>query len=172
MNPWSLEIRRKAVSYKLAVFLGLKYFAHDRHNCSILLRIDNTTAISYVNRMGGVQFPHLNDLSRQIWQWCEERNIWIFASYINTKDNIEADRESRKLNPDTEWELSNDAFRRIIYKFGHPENFSFSRQRQMSNLCLMAKRSRCDSSRRIHSELEPRFLLLFSTVLCHIKICT
>jgi hypothetical protein len=105
----------------LAVFLGLKYFAHSRHNCSILLRIDNTTAISYVNRMGGVQFPHLNELSRQIWQWCEERNIWIFASYINTKDNIEADRESRKYNPDTEWELSNHAFRRIIHKFGHPD---------------------------------------------------
>lgn len=105
----------------LAAFLALKYFAQDQLNCSILLRIDNTTAISYVNRMGGVQFPHLNEISRKIWQWCEERNIWIYASYINTKDNIEADRESRKVNPDTEWELSSQAFEIITRKFSQPE---------------------------------------------------
>ncbi|KAI8435449.1 hypothetical protein MSG28_003752 [Choristoneura fumiferana] len=77
--------------------------------------------ISYINRMGGVQFPHLNNLARQIWQWCEMRNIWLFASYINTRDNTEADEESRKLNPDTEWELSDLAFQKIIDHFGQPE---------------------------------------------------
>ncbi|CAG9136633.1 unnamed protein product [Plutella xylostella] len=56
--------------------------------------------------MGGVQFPHLNNLARSIWQWCEERGIWLFASYINTKDNVEADEESRKVNPDVEWSLT------------------------------------------------------------------
>ncbi|KAI8441961.1 hypothetical protein MSG28_005632 [Choristoneura fumiferana] len=105
----------------LAVFLCLKCFAVYHLNCAILLRIDNTTAISYINRMGGVQFPHLNNLARQIWQWCEMRNIWLFASYINTRDNTEADEESRKLNPDTEWELSDLAFQKIIDHFGQPE---------------------------------------------------
>lgn len=105
----------------LAVFLALKYFANNKSDCSILLRVDNTTAISYVNRMGGIQFPHLNNLSRQIWQWAEQRNIWLFASYINTKENIEADEESRKLNLDTECELSDTAFRQILKQFGKPE---------------------------------------------------
>lgn len=41
----------------LANFLGLKCFANTHSNCSILLRVDNTTAISYVNHMGGVRFP-------------------------------------------------------------------------------------------------------------------
>lgn len=72
----------------LAVFLVLKCFAVNNVNCAILLRIDNTTAISYINRMGGVQYPHLNSLARQIWLWCEIRNIWFFASYINTRDNV------------------------------------------------------------------------------------
>lgn len=105
----------------LAVFMALKYFANDKSNCSILLRIDNTTAISYINRMGGIKFPHLNNLSRQIWQWSEKRNIWLFASYINTKDNFEADKESRKLNPDTECELSDIAYNRIIKQFRTPK---------------------------------------------------
>lgn len=38
----------------LAVFMGLKCFAKNMFNCTILLRIDNTTAISYINRMGGI----------------------------------------------------------------------------------------------------------------------
>jgi hypothetical protein len=105
----------------LAVFLGLKCFARNKSNCALLLRIDNTTAISYINRMGGIQFPHLNSLTRSIWQWCEERDIWLFASYINTKDNVEADRESRRLNPDIEWNLSIAAFERIRVHFGVPE---------------------------------------------------
>lgn len=105
----------------LAVFLGLKCFAREYNNCSILLRVDNTTALSYINRMGGIQFPHLTGLTRTIWQWCEERNIWLFASYINTKDNIEADEESRKVNPDIEWHLSVSEFQRVVKAFSQPE---------------------------------------------------
>lgn len=103
----------------LAVFLGLKCFVKNQNNCSVLLRVDNTTAISYVNRMGGIQYPHLNNLARSIWQWCETRNIWIFASYVNTKDNY-ADSESRLINPDTEWELSDEAFQTLVQHYGQP----------------------------------------------------
>ncbi|CAK1586996.1 unnamed protein product [Parnassius mnemosyne] len=105
----------------LAIFLGIKCFVRDMSDCNILLRVDNTTAISYINRMGGIQFPHLNELSRSIWQWCEKRNIWLHASYINSKENFEADQESRKLNLDTEWELSDNAYKEIVQKLGEPE---------------------------------------------------
>lgn len=104
----------------LAAFLGLKSFVKDDNHCAILLRIDNTTAICYINRLGGIQFPHLNNLSRSIWQWSENRNIWLFASYVNTKDNS-ADAESRKVNPDTEWELSYEAYESVKQHFGCPE---------------------------------------------------
>lgn len=103
-----------------AVFLGIKSLVYNESNCAILLRVDNTTAISYINRMGGIQFPHLTQLAREIWQWCESRNIWLFASYVNTRHN-RADIESRKINPDTEWELSDNAFQDIINLFGFPE---------------------------------------------------
>lgn len=104
-----------------AAFFGLKCFAPNMTNCAILMRIDNTTAISYINRMGGIQFPHLNDLTRAIWKWCEERNLWLFASYINTRDNKEADTESRRVNPDTEIQLCTSSFLEITEKFGEPE---------------------------------------------------
>lgn len=103
-----------------AAFIGLKCFANDLKNKEILLRIDNMTAIAYINKMGGVQYEHLNEITRQIWQWCEERQIFIFASYIKSKDNVEADRESRCTNIDTEWELSQLAFDRITQTLGSP----------------------------------------------------
>lgn len=104
-----------------AAFFGLQCFAKDAKNINILLRIDNTTAIAYINRIGSIQFEDLNSLTQQIWQWCDNREIWIFASYIKSKDNFEADSESRKLEPETEYELSNSVFREIVEAFGVPD---------------------------------------------------
>lgn len=71
--------------------------------------------------MGSVQFPLLNILAKQIWQWCEARELWIFASYIRSKENLEADFESRHSNLDTEWELSHEIFSIVRDNFGHPD---------------------------------------------------
>lgn len=34
--------------------------------------------VSYINRVGGVQYPELNDIPRNIWSWCEERELFVF----------------------------------------------------------------------------------------------
>lgn len=103
-----------------AAFFALKVFARGLRNCEILMRIDNVTAISCINRMGSVQYPHLNDVAKEIWQWCERRKLVVFASYINTKENREADILSRKKFIDTEWELCDLAFQKIVDNFGQP----------------------------------------------------
>lgn len=56
---WTLQEKSKHINYPelLAVFFALKCLASNWHDCHILLRIDNTTAISYINRMGGIQYP-------------------------------------------------------------------------------------------------------------------
>ena len=120
---WNVSERLQNINYLelLSAFFGLQCFARDLRNCSILLRIDNTTAISYINRMGGVRFKNLSKLSRSIWEWCEERDLYIFASYVSSKDNAEADFESRRLDIETEFELSHSAFIRVVMKFGNPE---------------------------------------------------
>ncbi|XP_011702715.1 PREDICTED: uncharacterized protein LOC105458844, partial [Wasmannia auropunctata] len=110
----------------LSAFFGLKCFARDLRNCNILLRIDNTTAISYINRMGGVKFKKLSSLARSIWEWCEEREIYVFASYISSSNNKEADFESRRLDNETEFELSEIAFRKIVRNWGYPERTTLS----------------------------------------------
>lgn len=127
----------------LSVFLSLKCFANTHFNCSILLRVDNTTALCYINRMGGIRFPHLNNLAKAIWQWCEKRKISLFASYINTHENVEADQESRKVNVDTEWKLSDWAFQKIVKTLGKP------------TIDLFASRTNAKCSRYISWKSDP-----------------
>lgn len=103
-----------------AAHFALKHLASNDENCQILLRVDNNTAIAYINKMGGIKFPNLNSAARDLWQWCEARGIWVFAEYIASKDNTDADAESRISNIDTEWELSSNAFRKIVEIFGQP----------------------------------------------------
>lgn len=117
---WTREEQKFHINFLelKAAFFGLKCLTSDLSNCDILIRIDNTTAVSYINRMGGIQYPHLNSITREIWQYCEDRNIFLFASYINTKENVEADYQSRKHT--IEWELSDTAFQTIVTEFGEP----------------------------------------------------
>lgn len=120
---WSVQERTRHINYLEihAAFFGLKVFAKDLINCQILLRVDNTTAISYINRMGGIQFPHLTEITRQIWQWCETRRLYIVASYIKSSENQTADAESRRIHPDIEWELADWAYQEIVDAFRPPE---------------------------------------------------
>lgn len=65
-----------------AVEYALKSFMSERRSLDLLLRIDNTTAIAYINKGGSSRFPKLSSLAKSIWQWCESRDIYLFASYI------------------------------------------------------------------------------------------
>ena len=119
---WKPEERDNHINYLelLAAYLGLISFAKKVKNENILLRIDNTTAITYINRMGGTHSKRLSSIAKKLWQWCEDRKIWIFASYIRSSENVIADFESRRLEPQTEYELSDEAFHQICLKFGMP----------------------------------------------------
>lgn len=117
---WSQEEKKLHINYLelKAAHMGLKCFAKDLKNCQILLRIDNTTAIALINRYGSVQREGLNNLSRQIWQWCEQQQLWIFATYIISRENFLADAESRRTPEEIEYEIADWAFQKIDNLFG------------------------------------------------------
>ena len=85
------------------VLLGLKSLCSGMQNKHICIQSDNTTTVAYLNAMGGIKSLNCNDMTIQIWEWCSQRNIWISASHIPGSTNIEADKESRKINDSTEW---------------------------------------------------------------------
>lgn len=118
---WGKSERERHINYLeiKAAFLGLKTFAKNSFDVQILMRIDNVTALAYINKMGRTKYRSLHNLTKEIWEWCMERRIWIFAEYIASKENL-ADEGSRLSNLDTEWELANYAFEQICSTFGKP----------------------------------------------------
>jgi hypothetical protein len=109
-----------ALELKAALY-GIKIFTKDKTSCNILLRLDNTTAIATINRMGSTKYETLDGIARILWSWCEERDLWVTATYICSKDNVQADQESRALPADTEWELAAGAYEMIVQRLDIPE---------------------------------------------------
>lgn len=105
----------------MAAFFDLKCFASNRRCCNIMLRLDNTIAIAYINHMRDSRYEGLSFFAREIWQWCEQREISITASYIPSKENVETNYESRKLQSETEFELNDGVFQKIVKVFGQPD---------------------------------------------------
>ena len=124
---WSTEEIRKAqnsgINYleTLAAGLGLKALCSGLHDTHILLRLDNITAVTYLNNMGGTKSRDCNSAAKEIWEWCTNRNVWITAAYLPGKQNTEADSYSRKFNDRTEWMLDEEVFQDIVCRFGEPE---------------------------------------------------
>ncbi|KYN12101.1 hypothetical protein ALC57_15737, partial [Trachymyrmex cornetzi] len=116
---WPPRDRQFHINYLelLAVFHGLRCFVSHLRGCNILLRVDNSTALLYVNRMGSVQFPLLSSLAREIWCWCADSDLFLYAAYIPSAQNL-ADAHSRIISDETEWSLSQIHFNKIEENFG------------------------------------------------------
>lgn len=70
-----------------SAFLALQTFAATKHNMHILLRIDNRTAIAYINQKGGTHSKPLSDMARRMWNWCLEKGLTVQAEHIAGVEN-------------------------------------------------------------------------------------
>ena len=66
----------------LAIFLGLQTFAKDLNNTHIRIMCDNTTAVNVINHMGTSHSDICNAITKQIWEWCIDKNIWLTTAHI------------------------------------------------------------------------------------------
>jgi hypothetical protein len=75
---WSKVETGRHINYLelLAVLFALKVFIRLDRRKLIRVYCDNTTAVTYINIMGGM-IPSLDLLSTQIWQWCLDRNFFL-----------------------------------------------------------------------------------------------
>lgn len=89
---------REMHSINYLELLALKSFMAHREATSVLLRLDNITAIAFINKMGGGGVHILNDC--QIWRWifgswCLWKGLFIHAEHLPGVENTRADWESR-----------------------------------------------------------------------------
>ena len=97
-GPWtSIDAKRHINELELlAAFNGLKCFASAVSNSTVEINIDNTTAVSYINKIGAAKPNALCTVALEISSWCEERDIELHAVYLPGKFNSIADAESRR----------------------------------------------------------------------------
>ena len=119
-GPWSEEETRMHINCMelLTVTLAVQSFAKGKTRISILLRIDNTTAVAYINHLGGTISRDLVKLTENLWIWCLERNIHITAQYLPGSLNTIANAESQTLIDRTDWKLNLIVFHKTDQHWG------------------------------------------------------
>ena len=120
-GSWTSSEANYHINYleMLAAFLGLKTFANMKYNIHIRLRVDNTTAMNIINKMGTSHSDSCNSLVKEMWEWCMGKQIWISAAHIPGSLNFVADFESRHIAKASEWMLNknklNDALQTLNF---------------------------------------------------------
>lgn len=119
---WSVVEKENSINWLelKAAFFTLTVFAKELHDCDVLINIDNTCAIAYIQNQGGVVYS-LNLLANKLWLWCKNRNIWITARHIPGLKNTIADFKSRKFNDSLEWSLCQSIFKNIVKQWSNPD---------------------------------------------------
>ena len=97
-GQWSEEetaLHINVLEMKAVLFAFYSLF-RNHSNVSILIKCDNTTAVSYINNYGGVRSPDITDLVVELYDFCLLRGISIKASYLEGRRNVRADALSRR----------------------------------------------------------------------------
>ncbi|XP_028402107.1 uncharacterized protein LOC114525097 [Dendronephthya gigantea] len=105
-----------------AAYLAVQAFVRDStrpHHIKVLM--DNSTAVSYINKRGGTHSPTLASLALEIWNFCISQQIWITARHVPGVTNVEADFASGNFNNRTEWTLEKRVFQMITKRFYTPQ---------------------------------------------------
>ena len=119
-GPWSPEESQWHINCleTLAAFHAVRCFVRDKKSITVLLRLDNTTAVAYVNKLGGTVSPRLNSIVRELWLWCMNRDITLVAEHLPGLENTIADKESRVMRDRSDWMLNPQIFLQIDMKWG------------------------------------------------------
>ena len=119
-GPWSQLEQQMHINCLelLAATLAVKSFVKDQKGISVLLQLDNQTAVAYINNLGGTVSPQLMDLAKALWLWALSRDLVLSVEYIPGATNCVADVESRTLRDRTDWKLHPQIFNQINQKWG------------------------------------------------------
>ena len=118
-GTWTATEQLEHINYleMKAAFLTLESFCTGRSSVSVLLLMDNVTAIAFLNKMIGNHSHSLSDLAKEVWIWCIKK-ITINAEHLPGSENIRADWESRHLTDSSDWKLHREVFLSLDKRLG------------------------------------------------------
>lgn len=74
---------------------------------------DNTTAVSYIKKLGGTRTASLMSIAEEILIWAEKNLASLVAVYLKGEQNTLADFLSREILHKTEWCLNQTIFNHL-----------------------------------------------------------
>ncbi|XP_028306693.1 uncharacterized protein LOC114465708 [Gouania willdenowi] len=120
---WTSVQSRLHINYleMLAAFLALKYFRSVLSDQHVLIRTDNTTVVSYINRQGGTRSLPLLKLTHSLLMWGSVHFLSLRATHVPGRLNLGADLLSRGGPLVREWRLHPLVVAQIWVRFGRAE---------------------------------------------------
>ena len=88
--------------------------------------MDNITAVTYMNKLGGTVSQQMNSIVKALWLWCMNRDITLVAEHLPGVLNTTADEESQIMKDHSDWMLHPRVFNRIQRRWGPLEVDSFA----------------------------------------------
>ena len=86
---------------------------HNLNNITIRLFIDNSSALSYLQRLKGGRKPRLNKTILPLYHLMKSRKIMLQAMYIESASNVIADSLSRESRDRNDYTLSTSATHKL-----------------------------------------------------------
>ncbi|XP_062386517.1 uncharacterized protein LOC134075064 [Sardina pilchardus] len=122
-GEWSLSQSSLHINHLelLTVFLALKHFLPALQGHHVLVRTDNSTVVSYINRQGGTHSLPLLKLSRSLLLWSQEHLQSVRATHVPGSLNQGADLLSRGGPLVREWRLHPKVVSQIWDRFGRAD---------------------------------------------------
>jgi hypothetical protein len=120
-----------------AVFRTCHHFQDQLRDKLVLIKCDNSTVVSYINKEGGTRSPSLGMLAWKLLIWAEKRNISLTAEHIPGVENCLADKLSRTFASPLEWRLNPSVVQKIFHQWGTPliDLFASADNRQTQVFC-------------------------------------
>ena len=120
-----------------AVAKTLRHFEKWLVGKVVLVRCDNDTVVSYINKEGGTKSPSLCMRTWNLLLWAQAKNITLRAEHIPGVQNVRADALSRCMASPLEWRLCTQVVQEIFQQLGSPaiDLFATAENRQTLIFC-------------------------------------
>lgn len=144
------------------ILLAIHTFLHHLSGMTLAVSCDNTTAVSYLNKQGGIVSCSLCKIG--IWDLGIQNNIFPVAKHVPGVQNKLVDSLSRAPSTIHEWTLMECFIRPVLYQWEHPQIDVFT-DRFTSKCRLFCTRGGADPlslGDSLHLDWSGLFLYLFA----------
>ncbi len=120
-RPRDLERSSSRLAHQLppndGCISALKYFLQQLRGYRVLVQVNKTGVVSYINRQGGLHSRRLNRQAQQILLWTQDKFLSLRVIYITGHMNVGADLLSRQAVTHRKWKLHPEVVSQIWERF-------------------------------------------------------